>query len=235
MGRPEKIRLGDLLIQQGLLTDEQLTRSLDEQKRSGRKLGRIVVEQGYVTEEAIARALARQLQTVFVDLKSFNPRKELINRLPEAQARRFRAVVLDEIEGRLRVGFADPTDLHAAHSIYFQVLGEHGWFGLLLFMGIGFFAFRDAARVRKQAQHRVESQWLVHLCGMLQVSMVGFAVGGAFLSLAYFDLPYNIMVMVVACRWWLKEERWKLETTGAFGSAAPVARLKPQDQALKAA
>lgn len=129
----------------------------------------------------------------------------------------------------------DPADLHAAHSIYFQVLGEHGWFGLLLFMGIGFFAFRDAARVRKQAQHRVESQWLVHLCGMLQVSMVGFAVGGAFLSLAYFDLPYNIMVMVVACRWWLKEERWKLETTGAFGSAAPVARLKPQDQALKAA
>ena len=82
MGRPEKIRLGDLLIQQGLLTNEQLTRSLDEQKRSGRKLGRIVVEQGYVTEEAIARALARQLQTVFVDLKSFNPRKELINRLP---------------------------------------------------------------------------------------------------------------------------------------------------------
>ena len=117
MGRPEKIRLGDLLIQQGLLTNEQLSLSLDEQKRSGRKLGRIVVEQGYVTEEAIARALARQLQTVFVDLKSFNPRKELINRLPEAQARRFRAVVLDEIEGRLRVGFADPTDLHAYDEI----------------------------------------------------------------------------------------------------------------------
>ena len=117
MGRPEKIRLGDLLIQQGLLTNEQLSFSLDEQKRSGRKLGRIVVEQGYVTEEAIARALARQLQTVFVDLKSFNPRKELISRLPEAQARRFRAVVLDEIEGRLRVGFADPTDLHAYDEI----------------------------------------------------------------------------------------------------------------------
>ena len=117
MGRPEKIRLGDLLIQQGLLTNEQLSLSLDEQKRSGRKLGRIVVEQGYVTEEAIARALARQLQTVFVDLKSFNPRKELISRLPEAQARRFRAVVLDEIEGRLRVGFADPTDLHAYDEI----------------------------------------------------------------------------------------------------------------------
>ena len=50
MARPEKIRLGDLLIQQGLLTDEQLKFALDEQKRSGRKLGRIVVESSFVTE-----------------------------------------------------------------------------------------------------------------------------------------------------------------------------------------
>ena len=60
MARPEKIRLGDLLIQQGLLTDEQLSLALDEQKRSGRKLGRIVVDRAFVTEGAISRALARQ-------------------------------------------------------------------------------------------------------------------------------------------------------------------------------
>ena len=113
MARPEKIRLGDLLIQQGLLTEEQLKFALDEQKRSGRKLGRIVVESAFVTEEAISQALARQLQAAYVDLKLFNPRPELISLLPEAQARRFRAVVLDETDGRLRVGFADPTDLQA--------------------------------------------------------------------------------------------------------------------------
>ena len=113
MARPEKIRLGELLIQQGLLTDEQLKFALDEQRRSGRKLGRIVVESGFVTEEAISQALARQLQATYVDLKQFNPRQELIALLPEAQARRFRVVVLDEIDGRLRVGFADPTDLQA--------------------------------------------------------------------------------------------------------------------------
>lgn len=113
MARPEKIRLGDLLIQQGLLTEEQLKFALDEQKRSGRKLGRIVVESAFVTKEAISRALARQLRATYVDLKSFNPRQEMINLLPEAQARRFRAVVLEEIDGRLRVGFADPTDLQA--------------------------------------------------------------------------------------------------------------------------
>jgi len=118
MARPEKIRLGDLLIQQGLLTDEQLKFALDEQKRSGRKLGRIVVESSFVTEEAISQALARQLQVPFVDLKHFNPKPELINLLPEAQARRFRAIVLSEIDGRLRVGFVDPTDLQAYDDIF---------------------------------------------------------------------------------------------------------------------
>ncbi|MBP8163181.1 MAG: Flp pilus assembly complex ATPase component TadA, partial [Propionivibrio sp.] len=117
MARPEKIRLGDLLIQQGLLTDEQLKFALDEQKRSGRKLGRIVVESSFVTEEAISKALARQLQVSYVDLKHFNPKQNLINLLPEAQARRFRAVVLDEVNGRLQVGFVDPTDLQAYDDI----------------------------------------------------------------------------------------------------------------------
>ena len=117
MARPEKIRLGDLLIQQGLLTEEQLKFALDEQKRSGRKLGRIVVESSFVTEEAISQALARQLQAPFVDLKHFNPKPELINLLPEAQARRYRAVVLEEVNGRLRVGFVDPTDLQSYDDI----------------------------------------------------------------------------------------------------------------------
>ena len=117
MARPEKVRLGDLLIQQGLLSDEQLKFALEEQKRSGRKLGRIVVDSSFVTEEAISQALARQLQVSFVDLKHFNPKPELIRLLPEAQARRYRAVVLSESDGRLRVGFVDPTDLQAYDDV----------------------------------------------------------------------------------------------------------------------
>jgi len=117
MARPEKIRLGDLLISQGLLTDEQLKLALDEQKRSGRKLGRIFVDSGYVTEEGISKALAGQLRIPFIDLKQFNPRPELIKLLPEAQARRFRALVLAEVDDRLRVGFSDPTDLAAYDEI----------------------------------------------------------------------------------------------------------------------
>ena len=118
MPPPQKVRLGDLLIQQGLLTDEQLKLALDRQKATGRKLGRIFVESGYVTEEGISQALARQLRIPFLNLRNFNPKPELIRLLPEAQARRFRALVLDNAEGeRLLVGLSDPTDLQAYDEI----------------------------------------------------------------------------------------------------------------------
>jgi MSHA biogenesis protein MshE len=113
MARPEKVRLGDLLIQQGLLSEAQLKLALDEQKRSGRKLGRVIVESGYVTEESISRALARQLGVPYVELKFFNVKQELIDLLPETQARRFRAIILEDKGKALSVGMADPTDLFA--------------------------------------------------------------------------------------------------------------------------
>ncbi|PKO89149.1 MAG: MSHA biogenesis protein MshE [Betaproteobacteria bacterium HGW-Betaproteobacteria-12] len=118
MPPPQKIRLGDLLIEQGLLTNEQLKLALDEQKRTGRKLGRVFVESGYVTEEGISQALARQLRIPFIDLKAFTPKPELIKLLPEAPARRFRALVLDQLaDGRLQIGLSDPTDLQAYDEI----------------------------------------------------------------------------------------------------------------------
>jgi len=117
MARPEKIRLGDLLVQQDVITAEQLKLTLEEQKKSGRKLGRVLVESGYATEEGISKALARQLGAEFVDLKVLQPKAEHVRLLPEAQARRFRALVLDEKNGLLRVGMSDPTDLTAFDEI----------------------------------------------------------------------------------------------------------------------
>ena len=113
MARPEKIRLGDMLVQQELVSPEQLTAALEEQKRSGRKLGRVLVDTGVVTEDGIASGLARQLGADFVDLKTFRLQPELIKLLPETQARRQRALVLAERAGMLVVGMADPTDLGA--------------------------------------------------------------------------------------------------------------------------
>ena len=117
MGRPEKIRLGEILLQQKLLTEDKLKTALEEQKRSGRKLGRIFIDAGYVTEEQIGSALARQLQVPYINLKHFNIRPDVATRLPETLARRFRAIVLEDTGAFYRVGMADPTDLFAYDEI----------------------------------------------------------------------------------------------------------------------
>ena len=117
MGRPEKIRLGEILLQQGLLTHEQLQSALTEQKRSGRRLGRVLIDNGYLSEDQIGDALARQLRIPFIDLKHFNLRPEVATRLPETLARRFRALVVEDDGQACRVGMADPTDLFAYDEI----------------------------------------------------------------------------------------------------------------------
>nr|WP_315219536.1 putative O-glycosylation ligase, exosortase A system-associated [uncultured Duganella sp.] len=93
-----------------------------------------------------------------------------------------------------------PADVHAAHSIYFQVLGEHGWMGLALYLALGVMIWRTGSAIVRLAKGVPELDWALRLATMLQVSLVGFAVGGAFLSLAYFDVPYMIMAAMVATR-----------------------------------
>ena len=117
MARPEKIRLGDLLIQQKLISQEQLMFALEQQKRSGRKLGRVLVDNAFVTEEQISEALAKQLNIPYINLKYYNINLEQVRLLPESQARRYRTIVLEERNKMLLVGMADPTDLTAFDEI----------------------------------------------------------------------------------------------------------------------
>ncbi len=98
----------------------------------------------------------------------------------------------------------DPTDVHAAHSIYFQVLGEHGFVGLILFLLVWFFSWRWAGWLRVNARYDAATEWASVLGAMVQASLVGYLVGGAFLSLSYFDLPYNLLVVVVLTRRWVE-------------------------------
>ena len=117
MARPEKIRLGEILLGQKLVSEEQLKFALDEQKRTGRKLGRFFVEQAFVTEEQISEAIAKQLNIPFINLKYYNLKPEVVRLLPETQARRFRALVMEQKGGGVLVGMADPTDLFAYDEI----------------------------------------------------------------------------------------------------------------------
>lgn len=89
-----------------------------------------------------------------------------------------------------------PEIVLTAHSIYFQALGEHGWIGLALFSLTMFFAWRRAAYVIRHARADPELAWALSLAAMIQVSLVAFFAGGAFLSLTYWDVPYYLVLTV---------------------------------------
>lgn len=116
----------------------------------------------------------------------------------------------------------NPHDVHAAHSIYFQVLGEQGFIGLGLMLTMWGLCWRTLTRVRKRARQRPETEWVADLASMCQVSLVGYAVGGTFLSLAYFDLPYNVLALGVLAKRWLDERGWETEVAESAPAAQPV-------------
>lgn len=112
-GRPEKLRLGDVLVQQRLISLEQLQQTLELQRQTGKKVGRLLIETGIITEELLANGLARQLRIPFVNLKTFPFRADVVRLLPESAARRFRALVLEDKGDTLLVALGDPLDLFA--------------------------------------------------------------------------------------------------------------------------
>ncbi len=116
-GRPEKLRLGDVLVQQRLISQEQLQQTLELQQQTGKKVGRLLIESGVITEELLADALARQLRVPFINLKTYPFRGDVVKLLPESAARRFRALVLEDKGDSLLVAMADPLDLFAYDEI----------------------------------------------------------------------------------------------------------------------
>jgi putative inorganic carbon (HCO3(-)) transporter len=116
----------------------------------------------------------------------------------------------------------NPTDFHVAHSIYFQVLGDHGFIGLFMFLGLMFCVWRTGTRVYKHCIAQPELKWAADLARMCQVSVIGYAVSGAFLSLAYFDLYYDIIIILVVLEKLLLQKQRAPVKAGAM--APPLAQ-----------
>lgn len=122
-----------------------------------------------------------------------------------------------------RIYAPEPDDFHDAHSIYFEVLGEHGFMGLFLFLTLGLLAMRTGTWILRHTRDRPDLRWAYDLAAMLQVSLVGYAVGGAFLALAYWDLPYHLIAMLVLTRQIVERE---LQTQPAAASETPESRTR---------
>lgn len=113
------------------------------------------------------------------------------------------------------------SNMPDAHSIYFEVLGEHGFIGLGLFLLIGIFSWRNGAWVIRRTSGLEELTWARNLAGMVQVSLIGYAVGGAFLGLAYFDLYYHLVAILVVLRVQV-QEALQLSTSVVDSGTTPV-------------
>lgn len=109
----KRIRLGDMLVETGVITQAQLEEALDKQKSSGMKLGRVLVDNGYVDEEEFLRVLSEQLKVPFVDLPQYPINPSVVKSIPEIHARRFRVIALSLAGDSVVVGMADPTNIFA--------------------------------------------------------------------------------------------------------------------------
>jgi len=114
-----------------------------------------------------------------------------------------------------------------AHSIYFELLGEHGFIGLLLFLLIGIFAFKRCSNVIRLTRRRDDLRWANLLARMIQVSFVGYAVSGAFLGLSYFDYYYALIALVVGMQVVVNEALKHPEPAEVVTAGAPTGPLGP--------
>ena len=107
----KRIRIGDLLVAQQLISQDQLENALTQQKRTGLKLGRQLIDMGLIEENTLLELLSRQLDIPFVELKNFRFDPELVQSLPENLARRYRVMILKEDANSVLLGMSDPTDI----------------------------------------------------------------------------------------------------------------------------
>ncbi len=114
-------RLGDLLVEEGIVTDEQLGQALSAQKNTGRKLGDTLIELGFLSEQQMLTFLSQQLALPLIDLSRATVDIDAVQLLSEVHARRLRALVIGRTGDTVRVAMSDPADLFAQESLLHQL------------------------------------------------------------------------------------------------------------------
>ncbi len=113
----KRVRVGDLLVAEKIITTEQLEYALNEQKNTGAKLGKTLVNLGFVDESVLLNTLSDQLDIPFVDIKTFSYHRDDVRALKETIARRFRVSVLKKTNDKIILGMSDPTDIFCLDEV----------------------------------------------------------------------------------------------------------------------
>ncbi|HYP67638.1 MAG TPA: putative O-glycosylation ligase, exosortase A system-associated [Thiobacillaceae bacterium] len=119
----------------------------------------------------------------------------------------------------------DPNNIHDVHSIYFETMGELGFIGFALFIVLGVLTWWRASKVIKRCRKSAQDKWAADLASMTQVSLIGYATGGAFLGLAFFDLYYHLIAIVVILHLLTQRQAVTQTAQAASGQRAGVVRL----------
>ncbi len=112
-----KMRLGDLLVAENIITEEQLMEALGKQKETRRKLGATLIQLGHISEQQLLQFLSQQLEIPFLDISHRRIDPKVVQMLPEVQARRHRVLVIDDLEDKVLIGMSDPADLAALDAV----------------------------------------------------------------------------------------------------------------------
>jgi type IV pilus assembly protein PilB len=107
----ENFRLGEMLVTEGLISQDQLKEALDTQKRSGKRLGDTLVNMGFISEEAMASALSKQLGIPYITLYNYEIDPEIIKNIPEEIVRKYRIIPVDKTGNTLTVALSDPANI----------------------------------------------------------------------------------------------------------------------------
>ena len=118
-----KIKLGDLLVKAKVITEDQLKQALTIQTEKGGKLGSVIINMGFITEELLLDTLATQLNLPFLDLNQYSVDADIVRKIPERIARRFRVIAIDLKDNKYIVGMVEPTDVLALDQIT-KILGN---------------------------------------------------------------------------------------------------------------
>ena len=116
----KKIRMGDLLVAAGAITEEELQEALAKQKEKGQKLGQTLLEEGYISKELLIATLTQQLGVEYIELKGCKFDDEVLNLIPEDIVMKYKVLPLGYDEANpnvLRVAMADPMDIVAVDDL----------------------------------------------------------------------------------------------------------------------
>jgi len=120
-----KMRLGDLLVHEHIITNEQLMQALNSQKTTGRKLGDTLIELSYLSERQLLGFLAQQLNLPFLDISQRRIAAEVSSLMSEVHARRLRALIIEDKGDSVLIGMSDPADLNAVEQLEQMLAPKH--------------------------------------------------------------------------------------------------------------